>query len=91
MIATVPVARSRKSRCSRTRFPRVRAGPPAPALNIVTNSGTNDVRGEGLFMTAPGAWQAKTFGTDGFCAPSGGELLHAGDARRVNPADVRTS
>ena len=37
-----------------------------PALNIVIKSGTNNVRGDGLFMTRPGAWQAKTFGTDGF-------------------------
>ena len=36
-------------------------------------------------MARPGGWQAKTFGTDGFCAPSVAELRHAGDAHGRQP------
>ena len=42
-----------------------------PAMNIVTKSGTNSVRGEGLYLARPGGMQAKTFGRPkGYCAPS---------------------
>src|SRR5262249_42904666 len=41
-----------------------------PAVSVVTKSGTNQLRGEGLYLGRPGGWQAKTFSTDGFCAPS---------------------
>ena len=59
-----------------------------PALNIVTKSGTNDVRGEGLWMTRPGAWQAKTFGTDSFCPASVSTCVTPATLEAVNPADV---
>src|SRR5262249_49172052 len=59
-----------------------------PALNIVTKSGTNDVHGEGLYMVRPGAWQAKTFGTDGFCAPSASSCVTPTTLAAINPADV---
>ena len=45
-------ARSRKCRCSRTRSRPSSAGPPGPALNIVTKSGTNALHGEGLYLGA---------------------------------------
>lgn len=41
-----------------------------PAMNIVTKSGTNVLRGEGLFMGRPGGLQARSFSTSNFCPPS---------------------
>src|SRR4030095_5081 len=43
------------------------AGPP---FNIGAKAGTNALRGEALYMGRPGGWQAKTFSTDGYCAPT---------------------
>jgi hypothetical protein len=70
MIATVPVGAIQEISVLSNAFSAEFGWTAGPALNSVTKSGTNDVRGEGLFMTRPGAWQAKTFGTTGFCAPS---------------------
>jgi hypothetical protein len=66
MIATVPVGAIQEIAVLSNAFSAEFGWTAGPALNIVTKSGTNDVRGEGLFMTRPGAWQAMTFGTEGF-------------------------
>src|SRR5260370_23266383 len=39
-------------------------------------------------MTRPGGWQAKTFGTKGFCAPSISSCLTPSTLTAINPADV---
>ena len=39
-------------------------------------------------MTRPGAWQAKTFGTDDFCPPSVASCATPGTLTAINPADV---
>lgn len=59
-----------------------------PAMNIVSKSGTNDVKGELLYMNRPEAWEAKTFNTDGFCAPSVLTCVTPATLTAVNPADV---
>ena len=88
MIATVPVGAIQEISVLSNAFSAEFGWTAGPALNIVTKSGTNDVRGEGLFMTRPGAWQAKTFGTEGFCAPSVASCLTPATLTAVNPADV---
>jgi hypothetical protein len=88
MIATVPVGAIQEISVLSNAFSAEFGWTAGPALNIVTKSGTNDVHGEGLYMTRPGGWQAKTFGTDGFCAPSVASCLTPATLTAVNPADV---
>jgi hypothetical protein len=88
MIATVPVGAIQEISVLSNAFSAEFGWTAGPALNIVTKSGTNDVRGEGLFMTRPGGWQAKTFGTDGFCAPSVASCITPATLTAISPADV---
>ena len=59
-----------------------------PALNIVTKSGTNEMRGEALYLARPGGMQAKTFSTDGFCPPSVSTCTTPARSTAINPADL---
>lgn len=59
-----------------------------PALNIVTKSGTNNVRGEALYMSRPGDLQAKTFSIKGYCAPAVASCVTPTTLTAINPADV---
>ena len=88
MIATVPVGAIQEISVLSNAFSAEFGWTAGPALNIVTKSGTNDVHGEGLYLTRPGGWQARTFGTDGFCAPSATGCLALATLTAVNPADV---
>jgi carboxypeptidase family protein/TonB-dependent receptor-like protein len=87
-IATVPLGAVQEVSVLSNAFSAEFGWTAGPALNIVTKSGTNDVRGEGLYMTRPEAWQAKTFGTDGFCAPSVATCVTPPTLTAINPADV---
>jgi len=51
------------------------------SIELKQDPGTNQLHGEGLYLARPGAWQAKTFGTDGFCAPS---VTTSSNVRPVN-------
>ena len=88
MIATVPVGAIQEISVLSNAFSAEFGWTAGPALNIVTKSGTNDVHGEGLFLTRPGSWQAKTFGTEGFCAPSVASCIAPTTLTAINPADV---
>ena len=89
MIATVPVGAIQEISVLSNAFSAEFGWTAGPALNIVTKSGTNDVHGEGLFMTRPGGWQAKTFSTTGFCAPSvSSSCVTPTTLTAINPADV---
>ena len=59
-----------------------------PAMNIVTKTGTNTLHGEMLFLGRPGGAQARTFATDGFCAPSVPSCITPSTLDAINPADV---
>ena len=87
-IATVPLGAVQEISVLSNAFSAEYGWTAGPALNIVTKSGTNNLRGEGLYMTRPGAWQAKTFGTDGFCPPSVATCSTPTTLTVVNPADV---
>ncbi|HEX6463241.1 MAG TPA: carboxypeptidase-like regulatory domain-containing protein, partial [Vicinamibacterales bacterium] len=41
-----------------------------PAVSVVTKTGSNVLRGEGLYLGRPSGTQAKTFSTTGLCPPS---------------------
>ena len=59
-----------------------------PALNIITKSGSNDLHGEALYMGRPAAWEAKSFSTDNFCAPSVASCAAPDTLTSMRPADV---
>jgi hypothetical protein len=88
MIATVPVGAIQEISVLSNAFSAEFGWTAGPALNIVTKSGTNEVHGEGLFMTRPGGLQAKTFATKGFCAPSVTTCVVPTTLTAINPADV---
>jgi outer membrane receptor protein involved in Fe transport len=88
MLATVPVGAVQEVSVLANAFSAEFGWTAGPALNIVTKSGTNVLRGEGLYMARPGGMQAKSFSTDGFCAPSASSCTVPGTLTGINPADV---
>ena len=87
-LATVPIGAVQEVSVLSNAFSAEFGWTAGPALNIVTKSGTNALRGEGLFMVRPGSMQAKTFSTDGFCAPSVSTCTTPSTLKAINPADV---
>src|SRR5207248_2080985 len=59
-----------------------------PSFNIITKSGTNQTRGEALYLGRPGSWQTKTFPTDNFCAPSVQSCVTPTTLQAISPTDV---
>jgi hypothetical protein len=88
MIATVPVGAVQEIAVLSNAFSAEFGWTAGPALNIVTKSGTNALRGEGLYLARPGGAQAKTFSTDGFCAPAVSTCVTPTTLTAINPADV---
>ncbi len=88
MLATVPIGAIQEISLLSNAFSAEFGWTAGPALNIVTKSGTNTLHGEGLYMGRPGDWQAKSFGTDHFCAPSISTCTTPTTLTAINPADV---
>ena len=88
MLATVPVGAVQEISVLANAFSSEFGWTAGPALNIVTKAGTNALRGEGLYLARPGGTQAKTFSTDGFCAPSASSCTTPNTLVAINPADV---
>jgi hypothetical protein len=88
MIATVPLGAIQEMTLLSNAFSAEFGWTAGPALNIVTKSGTNAWHGEGLFMSRPGGLQAKTFSTDGFCAPSVSSCVTPTTLTAINPVDI---
>ena len=88
MIATVPIGAVQEVAVMTNAFSAEFGWTSGPALNIVTKSGTNSVRGEALYLARPGGLQAETFSTKGFCAPSVGTCTTPSTLTAINPADV---
>ncbi|MGH9139652.1 MAG: hypothetical protein ACRD2I_00770, partial [Vicinamibacterales bacterium] len=88
MLATVPLGAVQEMTALSNAFSAEFGFTAGPAVSIVTKSGTNQLHGEGLYMARPGGWQAKTFGTDGFCAPSVSTCVTPASLTAINPADV---
>ncbi|MGB8510088.1 MAG: TonB-dependent receptor [Pyrinomonadaceae bacterium] len=88
-IATVPLGAIQEITLLTNAFSSEYGWTSGPALNIVTKSGTNDLHGEGLFMLRPGgSWQAKTFSTKNFCAPSVSTCVTPTTLKAINPVDI---
>jgi hypothetical protein len=88
MLATVPVGAVQEVAVMANAFSAEFGWTAGPALNIVTKSGTNALHGEGLYVGRPGSWQAKTFATDGFCAPSVSTCTTPDTLEAINPTDL---
>lgn len=88
MIATVPLGAVEEMRVLTNAFSAEFGWTAGSALNIVTKSGTNAVRGEALYLGRPGTWQAETFSTEGFCAPSVPSCVTPATLQAINPVDI---
>lgn len=88
MVATVPIGAIEEISVLSNAFSAEFGWTAGPAVNIVTKSGTNEVRGEGLYLARPGGLQAKTFSTKNFCAPSVGSCVTPPTLVAINPADT---
>jgi hypothetical protein len=88
MLTTVPLGAVQEAAVLTNAFSAEFGWTAGPAFNIVTKSGTNAVRGEGLYMGRPGGWQAKTFSTDGYCPPSVPTCTVPSALVAINPTDL---
>jgi outer membrane receptor protein involved in Fe transport len=88
MLTTVPIGAVQEVAVLTNAFSAEFGWTAGPALNIVTKSGTNAVRGEGLYLARPGGMQAKTFSTKGFCPPSVSTCTTPSTLVAINPADL---
>jgi hypothetical protein len=88
MLATVPLGAVQEVALMSNAFSAEFGWTAGPAFNIVTKSGTNSIRGEGLYLGRPGSWQAKTFSTEGYCAPTVPTCTTPTTLTAISPADV---
>jgi hypothetical protein len=88
MIATVPLGAVQEVTILSNAFSAEYGWTSGPAVNVVTKSGTNVLRGEGVLIVRPGAWQAKTFSTDGFCPSSASTCVQPTTLQSINPVDI---
>jgi hypothetical protein len=87
-IATIPLGAIQEINILSNAFSSEFGWTSGPALNIVTKSGTNNLHGEGMFMVRPGSWQAETFSTKNFCAPSVASCVTPTTLKAINPVDI---
>jgi len=88
MMSTLPIGAVQEMATLSNAFSAEFGWTAGPAVSIVTKSGTNDLHGEGLFLGRPGGWQAKTFGTNGFCPQSVSSCVAPSTLTAINPADT---
>jgi len=88
MLTTVPVGAVQEVAVLTNAFSAEFGWTAGPALNIVTKSGTNQVRGEGIYLARPGGLQEKTFSTKGYCPPSVPTCTVPGTLGAINAADL---
>ncbi len=88
MLTTVPIGAVQEVAVLTNAFSAEFGWTSGPAMNIVTKSGTNNINGEGLYLARPGGMQARTFSTDGYCAPSVPTCTTPSTLVAINPADL---
>ena len=87
-IATVPIGAIQEMAVLTNAFSSEFGWTSGPALNIITKSGTNEFHGEGVFMSRPGGWQAKSFSTKNFCPPSVSSCVTPSTLTAISPVDI---
>src|SRR3954465_9576401 len=88
MLSTLPLGAVQEMTALSNAFSSEFGFTAGPAVSIVTKSGTNQLHGEGLYLGRPEGLQAKSFSTDGFCAPSVTTCVTPSTLTAINPADV---
>jgi hypothetical protein len=88
MLATVPVGAVEEISVLSNAFSAEFGWTSGSALNIVTKSGTNVLRGDALLLNRPRGMQAKRFGTAGFCPLSVPSCTTPASLQAINPADI---
>ncbi|MEA2239199.1 MAG: hypothetical protein QOC81_3923 [Thermoanaerobaculia bacterium] len=88
MIATIPLGAVQEVTILSNAFSSEYGWTAGPAVNIVTKSGTNALHGEMVYMNRLGGWQAKTFSTSEFCAPSVASCVTPTTLTAINPVDI---
>ncbi|HEY8411484.1 MAG TPA: carboxypeptidase-like regulatory domain-containing protein, partial [Pyrinomonadaceae bacterium] len=87
-VATIPLGAIQEIAILSNAFSAEYGWTAGPALNIVTKSGSNDLHGEGIFLTRPGDWQAETFSTRDFCPRTVPTCVTPSTLRAINPVDI---
>jgi carboxypeptidase family protein/TonB-dependent receptor-like protein len=88
MITTLPLGAIQEMTVLSNAFSAEYGWTAGPALNIVTKSGTNALRGEALYQGRPGGMQARTFSTTDFCAPSVETCVTPTTLEAISPVDI---
>ncbi len=88
MLTTLPLGAVQEAAVLTNAFSAEFGWTAGPAMNIVTKSGTNNLRGEGIYLARPGGLQARTFSTKGFCPPSVSTCTTPNMLVAINPADL---
>jgi hypothetical protein len=88
MMATVPLGAVQEVTLLSNAFSSEYGWTAGPALNVVTKSGTNDLRGELLYMNRLGRLQARRFSTSGFCPLSVSSCVEPSTLQAINPVDI---
>ena len=88
MMATVPLGAVQEVTMLTNAFSAEYGWTAGPALNVVTKSGTNALRGEMLYMNRLGSRQARTFSTSGFCPSSVESCVTPSTLTAINPVDI---
>ncbi|HYU80100.1 MAG TPA: carboxypeptidase-like regulatory domain-containing protein, partial [Vicinamibacterales bacterium] len=88
MLTTVPIGAVQEVAVLANAFSAEFGWTAGPAMNIVTKSGTNSIRGEGIYLGRPGRLQAKTFSPKGYCPTSVPTCTTPSTLVAINPADL---
>src|SRR6185295_8742059 len=87
-VITVPVAAVQEVNVLTNAFNAEFGWTAGAAMNVVTKSGTNVLRGEGVFLSRPGGAQARSFSRDGFCPPSIPSCTTPTTLESISPVDI---
>lgn len=91
MVTTVPAGSVQEISTLTNAFSAEFGWTSGPAMNIVTKSGTNMLKGEVLYMGRPGGWPATSFSTKGFCPPSISSCTTPSTLTSITPVDIPDS
>ena len=88
MIATVPLGAIEEITVLSNAFSSEYGWTAGPAVNMVTKSGTNNLRGDAILMIRPDTGQAETFSTSGFCPSDAPGCTTPSTLEAINPVDI---
>ena len=87
-VVTVPMGAVQEMRILTNAFSSEFGWTAGPAVNVVTKSGTNQFRGEALFLNRPGKWEDRTFSLKNYCPPSVSTCTASSTLTRMAAPDI---